>query len=378
MKIWIWLRVIPVLLLSPIAAAGAEPTVWLTGPALARQLAQPVTLRQAGQPLGTSLRNLAQAQRVAIFLDRRIDPGQERQIALRDVPLSIALENIAETYRLGTCELDSVTYFGPPESAAELRTMAALVEAQVRELPRDRRGVWMRPAAWRWDDLTTPRELLAQIERESSIRIVDALRVPHDLWPATDLAPLSLINRLTLLLAGFDLTFEISPDGRAARPVPIRRPVRLVRDYDAGASPGGVAAKLKELVPAEFQVAEGRLYVRGRLEDHELVQAALSGKPIRRPDPNHGNEQGGVKRYTLRVENKPLGPVLGALAEQIGLTLEFDKAAISQAGISLDSLVSFEVEQASLEELLKAVLTPAKLTFEQRGGALKIRPEQDQ
>ena len=69
-----------------------------------------------------------------------------------------------------------------------------------------------------------------------------------------------------------------------------------------------------------------------------------------------------------------LGRVLDQLAARLELELRIDREALQQAGISLDAPVSFSVKNATIDELLEAVLAPAGCTFRREGKVVEIRP----
>jgi hypothetical protein len=64
--------------------------------------------------------------------------------------------------------------------------------------------------------------------------------------------------------------------------------------------------------------------------------------------------------------------VLGQLSERLGLAIEMDRQSIDAAGLSLDRRVSFQVEDADLDELLAALLEPAGLDFKRNGKRLQV------
>lgn len=318
--------------LFPPLAAGA----WLTGSALQKRLADPIDLSWSGPPLRDSLQRLSQAEQIAVFLDRRIDPGRKLDLKVSRTPLRSALEEIASRQQIGFCLFGSVAYFGPPTAAAQLRTLSALRTQEVRRLPAAGRLLLQsKPLAWA--DFATPRDILTQLAQQNGLTLEGLDRVPHDLWAAADLPPLPLVDRLTLVALQFDLTFTVSPDGRTITLVPV--PDGLVAE---NGTENGPAAKEKPRRP---------------------------GVPPERPP------AGGEKRvHTLRIEKKPLGPVLQELARRLNFELQIDQKAITDAGISLDQLISVQVQKASDDELLRAVTRPAGLEFRRQGNVLEIGP----
>ena len=71
---------------------------------------------------------------------------------------------------------------------------------------------------------------------------------------------------------------------------------------------------------------------------------------------------------------KPVGALLRALGPKIDLDIRVDEDAIKAAGLSLSTEVKVDVKNATEDELLTAVLVPAKLTFERQGKLIQVKP----
>ena len=166
--------------------------MWLGPPAreFQQRLAQPVDILWKGNPLRAALRGLSEAQQVAILLDRRVDPGQKLDLTIQGKPLEAALQTIADRCGLGVSRLGAVVYLGPPSAAQRLRPAAAAFAQAVRRLPTATQRKFFQSKALAWEDLSTPRDLLAQLGQQSGVEIDGLERVPHDLWAAADLPPL--------------------------------------------------------------------------------------------------------------------------------------------------------------------------------------------
>lgn len=351
------------------AHLAEPPAAWFTDAALERQRRLPVSLNWVNMPIRQSLAELARAQQVAILLDRRIVPGRTIDLAARQVPLDDLLEQIGEKTDGATSWLDSVAYIGPRPAALRLRTLAALRAADLQALPKKARAVFLAKKPWLWGDLTESRQLLAELAAEADVEL-NELDLPHDLWPAASLPPLSWIDRLTLLANEFDLTFQVL-DGAHVRLVPIEEPVVIERGYPAGKQGKELAARWKEMAPnAQIELARGKLIVRGRVEDHDRLTAP-------KPPPAAGaTTRPGAKVYTLAVSNQPLAAVLNTLRAS-SIKIDVDEAGLTKAGLSVDRPVTFSVQRVTLEELLRAALKPAGLTFRRQGDAYQITPAPD-
>lgn len=352
-----------------IRCAEAQPIDWLEDRDVAAAMAQEVSVTWSGVPLRDALRRFAGTHRMAVVLDRRVDPGQPITAALSDVSFEDALERLTRTRKLGFAVLGSAIYVGPPQAAVRLRTVAALRRQEANVLPKPRRSAVLDCAEWEWGDFSEPAELLVQLARESGMRLEGIDRVPHDLWAGTILPPLTLIDRLTLVANQFDLTFEFSADGGTLRLVPVAENPTIERRYAGGPDPRGRARRFQTLLPdAQIEIENGRLLVRGRIEDHERLAAANRSHPSARK-PAAGKEV-----YQLKLENVPVGKVIEELGRRLNLTVRIHEEDINAAGLSLEKLVTVRVKDATIDELLEAVLTPAGLVFRRDGSQVDVKP----
>ena len=209
------------ILMGGVFAIADDSTAWLTGKPLQEQLAEPVGVAWGGVPLRATLDNLARARRVAVLLDRRVDPGREVNLTTDATPLKSVIGEVAQRLGLDVCQYQSVAYLGPPGSAARLKAVATLRHDDLRRLPAAAARRFSRQKPLRWDDFATPRQVLAELGRSGPVHIEGEDRVPHDLLAAADLPAMTLVDRLTLLLFQFDLTFEVTGDGKGIKVVPL-------------------------------------------------------------------------------------------------------------------------------------------------------------
>lgn len=312
-----------------------------TASALAERLRSPVAVYWSGDPLRQAITTLCAASGVAVVIDRRVDPDRPLDLRSEDLTLGQLLRHVADTHGLGVTALGPVVYLGPPEAAAVLREVSRLRLDEVRALPPQASQRLLRAQRLRWEDLTEPRGLLAQLLAQAGLRPAALHRVPHDLWAAAELPPLSLADRLTLVAIQFDLTFAVSPDGQTVTLVPLP-PERLAEARQPSPKPPGELAGLPAAGRGKTAPARGR-------------------RPVE-------------VRFTQKPTQGPVGVLLEQLAGKLGLELRIDHQAIQTAGLSLDRRVGFQVEQATLDELLDAVLSPAGLTFRRTGKVVEIMP----
>ncbi len=344
---------------------------------LAQRLDARVSLAWQGQQLAVGLERFAKSQRIAVWIDRRVDPATPIEIEVSEQPLRDALAALAAPREWVATPFQGVLYFGPKQTAEELPTLSALARQSIAKAPAEIRLRWLKPEPWSFDRLSEPRTLLNQLAKSVGAQVVDDHLIPHDLWPSRSLPPMSALDRVVLLLSGFDLTCQISSDGRKLRIVPIERPVQITRTYTVGrARRAEVDAAIAEMPRAKVERrGQGGLTLSASLESHERVQAVMRGQSARQASqpvqPPAATEDS--KRFTVKIENQPAGRIIDQLARQLQLEVEWDAALRQSPADGQEAIVSCDVRNADLDELLTAVLSPAGLGFERDGEKLKIR-----
>jgi hypothetical protein len=348
--------------------AAAQETSLRSGREFTQHLQSTTGIAWSGVPLREALDTLGRDQRIAVMLDRRVDPGKTVNLGVAEQSLENALRTVARHQELGVCFIDSVVYFGPSETTAKLSTVAAIRRREAESLPRETALRFARVRSWSWPMLATPRDLLVELAAESGAEIAGLEQFPHDLWPAVALPPLALADRVTLVLAGFGLTYQFSPDGRRLQLVPFPQTAAISQTYSGKGHPRENAERIARLYPEAKVTVEGEaIRVVGPWEAHQAVELLLQGQRVTRTSPP-STKGGGRTVYTLKVENEPVGGVIKALAEQLKLQVMIDPAVEKK----LAERISFNVADVSRDELLRAVLLPAGLSFRMNGTELQI------
>jgi hypothetical protein len=288
------------------------------------------TIHWQSVPLRDAIGRLQKLFDQSTFVDRRVDPSKRVSLDIVASSVEQVLTPIAAEHGWGVSRLGEVVYLGPAGAAQQLEGVAAARREDFAKLPRSQRAIFERKRVLSWPRLTEPRTLVVGLVEKTGWRVIDAERIPHDLWAAGGLSELTLADQLTLLLIGFDLTYEIQPTARTIQIVPFDKTASVAR---AESSPS-------------------------------------RSKPLP-PEPLQGNTK---QVYSLRVAEKPVGAVARELGKQLHWQIEFDEAAIRAAGRSLDARVSFAVENVEQDELLDAVLRPAGLTYRRDGERITVVP----
>jgi hypothetical protein len=323
-----------------------------------------------GQELGAVLDRLSTTQGLSVWLDRRIDPQQQVNARHSNATLREVLDQIASDHLLGWCVLDDLIYIGPVESANEMATLAAMVRQSLDTTPADYRNRWLSVEPASWPRLSNPKALLEQWSAEADTKLSNPQVLPHDLWDAHSLTPMSLADRVTLLLIGFDMTLEITPNGRSCQIVPIESPVLITETHNAGSRARQVLAAFKDNKDVEIQNTGRQLTITGRWEDQQHAAEIIAGsRTVKRRQnvPKKVSEQ----RFSLKLENQQVGKVIDQLAGQLGLNVTWDRQLNPDVK---QKLISCEVSNGDLNNLLESVLTPAGLSYRLQSKRLQILP----
>ncbi|MDG2382411.1 MAG: hypothetical protein P8N76_12140 [Pirellulaceae bacterium] len=331
--------------------------------AFEKRLEAPVEVTWANAPLRRSLLRLAESQAITIFLDRRLDPNQPLDIRIHASSLRLGLEELANQYDWQVSELGKVVYLGPRPTAGKISTLAEINRGRLKKLkPTQRRG-WQMARSRSWSKLTEPRRLLEQWVSRAGVELLGVNRVPHDLWDQGSLPAATLLDQITILLAGFDLSVSLNRDG-SGRIVKIPSEVAVEHPYRLTPSQRNRLQELQELVGLESLELNGmQLLVNGTTEAHRKIKRWLSGQRSATAD------QALVqRRYSLTVENQPLEGVLRSLCQQLGFRLNLEGIPQEKRG----QLISFRVQNATESELLTSTVSPAGLSYRREGDQLRI------
>ncbi len=332
---------------------------------LQRQLDLPVQVTWENVPLKISMLRLAEIQGLSIFLDRRVDPSRLVNVSVESPTLRQGMPALAEQLGLQVSLIGDVIYLGPAPSTAKLATLLDINRERMKKVSPGRRRAWRKPVDSEWPRLAEPAGLASSWSDEAGVPIRDLDRIPHDLWDAGELPAMGLLERLTILLAGFDLTVRIESDGTATI-VKIPATVSVERSYSLTAAQAERLDEIRErLGKAEFKIRGRRMNVVATSEQHAAIREWMRGGT----EPNSPVTQG-EQRYTLSVENQPVAGVLRSLCQRMRLQLDLSRLSQDQAA----KLISLDVKNVNRDGLLRETVSQAGLRYRMEGRKLVILP----
>lgn len=262
------------------------------------------------------------ASHAAIVLDGRIDPNTRVTITCRGEPIAEIADRVAAAVGGAVDVLDTTLRIVPRDRAGIVPRAEVARRLTVAALPSARRRILERREPTMWPAGVTPREIVAAAAETAAIRIHGLDAIPHDHLAAAALPPLSLAERLDLVLASYDLRVEWRRDGGHIVPI------------DTGLDGIEAPPRLRRPAPAPAAVA-------------------------------------GTQRFTLRLA-APLDEAVPALARQLGIDGRIDRESLVARGIQPGEVVRVDVRDATRDELFDALVAPLDLRWRIDGNQLTI------
>ena len=324
------------------------------------KLQTPQTATWAGATLRDVSAKLAEVTSVPIFLDRRIDPDQTIDLSCQDQPLETLLNELAVLIGAEHVAREPLIYFGPKDAADRFASLIEVRRDEVLRLPPKVRSRLASARELSWPKLQSPRDLVVSIATEADFEIMNPEAIEHDLWGPMSLPKMALSDRLTLILAGFDLTFHVESDGKRIelRQAPDRVRYERLHVLRAGVSRPDVADFEKQIPDAKLVLSGSQVRATATALEHQKLHDTLTlVKKPKQVAPTPSN-----KVFTLTVQQQVAIHVLRSVAEQAGYSIR----ETEKSPETLAKRISFSVEKVSMDSLVKQIsnLTGAKVRVE--------------
>lgn len=365
-------------IVSPRRSSGAlwaaDPTIQFNLLELPSSARAQVTLREESrfffdqQPFRECLQELRQAYQIDFWIDRRLDPSQSVTLATRrtdeDSSLHERLQQMALLIGADVGLVENVVYFAPKGVVARTQRAAVQVHDALSRSSANKRATLR---DWSWPDLSTPSEVVRQLERDWGIPIHAEL--PHDLWHGRNsLQPSTLATQLSLVLAGFEMEANWTPNARL-RSQPLTSNIRWQANYGKQTLSNDEIKRLKARFPeGALAMRGGRSLLSGETDFH-IHWLAPPTTSKRRDEPIAAHLESG--RWAFQVENVPAESVIDKLANSIGFEVAWDAKCTPQMR---QQLIRFQVNQVNLDQLLSEFARASELHVTRSGAQVEISP----
>lgn len=333
---------------------------WRTGSDFNQFVKSPISVSWQQAKLREHLKQFSQTQRIAIVLDRRINPDQILDLVVRNVSVEQFLLRTAQQCGCKFCRLGDGYYFGPGENAERLLAINAIL----RRPPKKTQPPWSVVESSAWDRLATPQEIIERWLPKSDFEISGLDQVDHDLMAESDAGELRLDLRLALLLSQFDLWFRQNKSGDAiaiVRPPKTMTATLIIDGYEINKA---LLERVRAVAPTcKVKKIRRSLSISGPAQELEMARNVMIESY--RPKLRKLEE----KRFQLNVRNHRR-QILDAVAKQLAMDLVIDPKCETM----LNDVVSVEVKDATVNDLLDAILFGARCQHSIVGQTLQIAP----
>ncbi|MEZ5940211.1 MAG: hypothetical protein R3C18_02385 [Planctomycetaceae bacterium] len=350
----------------------------VSGAAFQLACGRSVSIAGGDSPLLDVLSRVGNDQQVAILLDRRIDPTQLVGSDLRRMKLQTLVGNLAAQAEGGLSIVGDTFYIGPSTNIRRLRTLIELRERELREASgpaRRRLFELLHRKELRWEDLSEPRQLVADLADQYQLQVEGIDTIPHDLWRRGLVTHSNGIESMLLLLTQFDLSFEWMQNFEGIRIVPVPAAPTVDRTHTPRGLllPDATQATLAAFPDVVVKPSGKTLQITATVEEHEALEVLLGEKKPESSLPARKPVVLANQRFTLRSRGQRFDLVLEALILD-GVDIEYDAEAFEQENIDLTSPVQLDLQQATIQQLMDAMTAQVAVDYTIRQNKVILEP----
>lgn len=341
---------------------------WLAGKSLAKQNEAPLSASWNAAPLRKQLREFAAQRRVAVYVDRRVDPSAKQTVTFVDRTNEQIIWSVAEDNDLGVARIGELLYVGPKSTAARLPFVIRDIQKSLSKFGSQQRRDWLKQQSIYWNDATTSDEFQNWLQQQG---ITIEGQLPHDVWAAGDLALVSRLEITSIVLAGFGLSFELlsEPDSSdrqnsirlIAFPKMQQETMRYRLARDCPVTPPMMQRRFPDL---KIGGRSNNLTLEGSVETLASFEAWMVEQQCSDVDEN------AIRPFTVNT-TATRGSILATIAGQTGREFKFDEA--SQA--SLKQRVKLDLKKVMIDQLIEACLDGTELRYRLDSNCLTIEAE---
>ncbi len=334
------------------------------------RLVMPAHLNYEHAPLRLCVEQLAEHFQVSYWIDRRVDADKPVTLNIAEGTLGECLSKLARACNAEVGLVENVVTIAHPEHLADMQYAAVRLHNQLSTAQAD--DAQLRPLAW--PKLTTPSELAQQINSTWGLSITSDL--PHDLMNAGSLQPCTLSTQLTLLYGGFGKCAAGKRAGEL-RVLPMPKSGNWQAEYTSSAISADQVSLVKGMFTSvQAEKAKNSWRVVGPTAAHlMLLQPKRAAEPSNRSNRSAnqnstGEDPLGKQRFDIgKQSDKPLGAILKSLADQLGLSVQWDEGLPPSAPFTL---VTIEAKKAKLDEILANLAQQAKVSIKRSGTQITV------
>ena len=353
--------VISVVLALPLPASQ-ESIEWRTGRDLDQGVKIGITGTWAETPLRSLLSQISTRQRIALFIDRRVDPTVKVNLSARNLNWEQILHEAGRPHGCFFCRMENVYYFGPKEVCLKLPGVYEKLRAELLQRRDDLQVNWRVATETHWPRLSQPGELLRQLGATYGVEILAGDKIELDIWNEFDAPPIPLMLQVVLLTVGFDKSILISKTGRKLKVVNFPKSEKCSWSIDHLKDARSAIRKIKgDFTRLSMRaVSRETAEIQGSVESVYQAISALVGQQ---------QVLGGVGPATYSLELKSTrGSALATIAKQLGVEFEYE----ADTRKVLAEYIERDFKDVTAEEIIDGVIKGTKLSYRLDANKLSI------
>ena len=348
---------------SPFNQESIQDSIqWRTG----RELDKAVTIGISGQwaekPIADLLQQFSRRQRIALFIDRRVDPTTKINLSARNLTWEQLLLELGKPHGYFFCRIEDVYYFGPRDVCLTLPSVYGNLRNDLRSRRAELQVNWRLPVQTNWPRLSRPRQLLDELGQEFNIELLSTEQIRHDLWNRFESAPVPMMLKACLLTTGFDKTIVVSKTGSRMKVIGYPRVEKC--DWSVKHLEDGKAALRK--IQLQHKGVKMRAVSRQSVEISGPVDAVFGAASalVAQQSALVGS---GTPTFTLELKGTR-GAALATMARELEVELKYDDG-VKQV---LAEFVERDFKDATVEDIIRGVLEGTELEYKIDKKQLKI------
>ncbi|MEM7478591.1 MAG: hypothetical protein AAF483_26710 [Planctomycetota bacterium] len=312
-----------------------------------QELNGPARVLWENKPLREGLQELSSSHRLALWIDRRIDPNTPLTLqAGRSATLTSVLKQIEDQTNSEMGLLEGVLYIGPEGILPRLQRAQILLHDQVSSANNGR----VDQSLFSWEELSTPSGLLQAVAEKFDTPVQGEL--PHDLLHAGNAGSCSMTTQLILICSGFDVIPKFSSASSSFTLVPLQIGTSWSCTYQREQL--GPIVERSSALSKLARTHRGKVRRNGQLlEVHgpSALHQALLSKPVQQVAADASSlSQKTVK--SLEVRGKSAEDVLKNLALSTGINLKWEASVSAEQRATT---VGFKIENVSIDDILELI-----------------------
>ena len=335
-------------------------STFLTGKKLDRKNSLEFSLWWKDAELRDRLRAFSTDEKVAVMLDRQIDPSTLMNLGVENRTIEQIFWRVSAAAKIGVCRIEDCYYFGPVNTVVALPIALDTLNRQAKKVRRRSSVKWTIKRPVDTGPLVATKALIEAIATKHGFAVNGLQELPHDLWYEVSLPPTSVIAQMQLMLAGFGKTFEIDPDGKSITIIDFPELKTAKRVFSVAKRPANAKELTAQFPDLRISFRSKAVTATGPPKQLALLKAKLIEQVETRT--------GDGARFTLNTEADRL-TILRTIADKAKLELDLGSIEPSK----LTDRIKLDVDKVTQAELLFETLKGTRYQATVQEGNLVVR-----